>query len=111
MQVRKSRVQHIIDELAVNPDSEFYQTELLVVEEICAKHESLMMQESHGEDRMGDDEGDDYGSNVTVGLHAQPLVDRGPGDLELTGEELHFYLEDLGSSCDDTLLRCHFEGR
>ncbi len=83
-QVRKSRVEHIEDELASDPNSNYYQTERRFVDEICAKHEKF--EAGHG-----------------AGSHTQ-------GDLELTGEALHEYLADLGVSCADMLLRCHFEG-
>ncbi len=78
-------MQHIIDELEKDPESTFYQTEMKFVEEVCAKHENIK-ENYHGEKGDGD-------------------------NLNLTGKMLHYYLADLGNSCEDMLLRCHFEGR
>ena len=78
--VMKSRVEHIDEELHVDPDNEFYRTEYALVDEICAKHEKFTA--NHGND--------DH-------------------DMHLSGDLLHEYLTDLAQPCDTLLLRCHFE--
>ncbi len=78
-----------MEELELDPDSEYYLTEREFVDEVCAKHETL-----------------------TVDGHAEETVVEGGGhDLNLTGELLHTYLADLAEPCEEMLLRCHFEGR
>ncbi len=75
---------HIAEELARDPHSKFYQDERLLVEEICASHERFAYADPDGE------------------VHA---------DLNLTGRALHDFLSDVGQSCSEMMLRCHFEGR
>ncbi len=103
------------------------------VEEICAKHENIVT-EGHG-----DSHGSSAGANGTSSANATDSSGGGhkrrkrashgssssassssssgasssslDGDLELTGELLHHYLADLGTPCEDMMLRCHFEGR
>lgn len=85
--VRKSRVRHIDEELEKDPNSTFYLTEKKFVEEVCAKHENIKKKEG----ATGHEEEEE--------------------NLNLSGELLYHYLADLGNSCEDMLLRCHFEGR
>ncbi len=103
------------------------------MEEICAKHENIVT-EGHG-----DFHGSSAGANGTSSANATDSSGEGhkrrkrasrgssssassssssgasssslDGDLELTGELLHHYLADLGTPCEDMMLRCHFEGR
>ena len=89
-----------------DPTNEFYITEKRFVDEICAKHENLVNEMDHGKD---DNDMDSKYKNMTS-LHAQP-VGHEDGDLKLSGDDLHYYLADLGYSCDEMMLRCHFEGR
>ena len=104
------------------------------MEEICAKHENIVT-EGHGGSH-----GSSAGANGTSSANATDSSGGGhkrrkrashgssssasssssssgasssslDGDLELTGELLHHYLADLGTPCEDMMLRCHFEGR
>ncbi len=129
--VRRSRVQHIEDELAEDPENEFYLVERRFVEEICAKHESLAGdgEDSSAANGTDHDSASSSSSSGDQGSHRRrrkrSSSDAGAatthdgdsghiganGDLEMTGEMLHHYLGDLGTPCHEMLLRCHFEGR
>ena len=79
----KSSVDHIDGELASNPSDVNYLTEKKFVDEICEKH-------SPKTEESGEEEDDD--------------------DLELTGDQLTHYLEDLAQPCDEMLINCRFRG-
>ena len=111
MQVRRSRVEHIEEELNKDPESEFYLVEQQFVKGVCSKHESIGSShsssgtDSHRRRKRGS------GSNNSSTVSDNSGHIGANGDLELTGEMLHHYLADLGTPCEDMLLRCHFEGR
>ncbi len=128
--VRRSRVEHIDEELVKDPESEFYLVEQQFVQEICAKHESIASgHDSHSTNGTSDgDDNDDNsqnsghrrrkrGSSSSSGHDSSGSGDDfsghigANGDLEMTGKMLHHYLADLGIPCEQMLLRCHFEGR
>lgn len=73
--VRRSRVDHIDEELLRNPESNFYKTEKIFVKEVCSKHERFINDSAKAE------------------------------DLDITGQTLKEYLSDLAHPCEDMLVR------
>ena len=123
-QVRKSRVENIDHELSLNNQSEKYLVEKEFVGEICAKHENVGYSSHDSNGTEGHAETEDQGhhrrrkrgSSAHSSSSSDEEEDFGAhiganGDLELTGKALHEYLADLGTPCEEMLLRCHFEGR
>jgi hypothetical protein len=74
----KSRVEHIDQELAADPTNTNYLTEKVFVDEVCSKH------------------GDSGHAAPDNASHA---------DLDLNGDKLHHYLEDLAEPCGDMMIR------
>lgn len=91
-QVRKSKVEYIKEQLQNDPSSTEYLTEARFAQEICSEHIRF-------------DNGSEHESAAASHDHDDDDL-----DLDLTADDLHRYLKELGQSCDDLLLRCHFEG-
>lgn len=78
--VLKSRAQFVEEKRDEEPEKELWKKELLFVEEVCASH-----LESHSE------------------------VDETSQTLNISGHELHEFLENLAQPCDQLLLRYLFD--
>ena len=79
----KSKVEHLDHEISIDSHNEKASKERQFVRDVCMKHERFDDSHGHGHEE----------------------------DLQLSGEQLHEYMNDLAEPCHDMLLRCHFEGR